>query len=112
MPQELTFSIEDPTSTQEIWKVLTNGSTDLDVEEGGVVVLADAPVGQVSINLPAAADNVDRMITVKKTDSTSNRVLVAPDGSDTIDGETIGYYLSAQYQSVTIISNGANWFVL
>jgi hypothetical protein len=78
---------------------------------GGVVVLADAPVGQVSIHLPAVADNVDRMITVKKIDSTSNGVVLNPNASETIDGSTTKT-LAVQYASLTIISDGDEWHIL
>ena len=111
MPQTVTASITDPSETQEIWKILENNSTNLTVSEGGVVVVADALVGQVSINLPAAADNVDRVIMVKKVDGTSNNVVVDPNGSETIDGAT-SYTLSTQYQAVSIISDGTEWHIV
>lgn len=111
MPQDLQFEITDPTELQEIWDILYNSSTDLTVDVAGVVVLADAPAGQVSINLPAAGGNVDRMITVKKIDSTSNGVVINPNGSETIDGSTTKT-LSVQYASLTIISDGDEWHIL
>ncbi len=111
MPQELTATITDPSATQEIWKTIYNSSVDLTVTEGGVVVLADAPVGQVSINLPAAASNKDRMITVKKIDSTSNSVVLNPDGSETIDGATTKT-ITVQYASLTVLSDGDEWHIL
>jgi uncharacterized membrane protein len=109
MPQDLQFTIGE--STQEIWEIFTNSSTDFTVEGAGVVVLADAPVGQVSIHLPACAVNVDRMITVKKIDSTTNSVVINPNGSETIDGSTTKT-LTVQYASLTIISDGTEWHIL
>jgi len=109
MPQNVEFTITE--ATREIWEVLTNSSVDFTVETGGVVVLADAPVGQVSINLPPVADNVDRMITVKKIDSTSNGVVLNPNASETIDGSTTKT-ISVQYASLTVLSDGTEWHIL
>lgn len=111
MPQSVTYVTTDPAATQEVWKVLNNGSTDLTVETGGVVVLASASVGAVTISLPPADENEDRMITVKKTDSTSNFVTIDPDGSETIDGDTFKR-LTVEGASLTIISDGTEWHIL
>lgn len=111
MPQTLTFTITTDDDNEE-WTVVSNGSTDLTVPIGKTVVLASASVGQVSINLPSAATpNKDRVILVKKTDSTSNRVLINPAGSETVDGDLF-YYLTSQYQSVTLVSDGSNWNIV
>ena len=111
MPQTLTYEIITADQNEE-WVVVSNDSTDLTLSLGKTVVLASASVGQVSINLATAAEpNKNRVVIVKKTDGTSNRVLVNPNGSETIDGETL-YYLTTQYQSVTIVSDGSNWFIV
>ena len=111
MPQTLTYSITTSSDNEE-WTVVSNGSTDLDIPLGKTVVLASASVGQVSMNLPSAAGaNKDRVIIIKKMDGTTNRVAVNPDGSETIDGSTI-YYLTTQYQSVTLVSDGSNWNIV
>jgi len=111
MPQDLTFSITTSDSNEE-WGVVSNGSVDYTVALGVSVVLASASVGQVSINLPdAAGDNVNRMITVKKTDATANNVVINPDGADTIDGAS-SVSITTQYAAVMLISDGSNWSVL
>lgn len=111
MPQTLTISITSASDNEE-WTVIENGSTDLTIPIGKTVVLASASVSQVSINLPdAAASNADRVIIIKKMDATTNRVRINPDGSDTIDGQS-DYYLTAQYQSVTLVSDGTNWNIV
>jgi len=108
MPQDLQYTVGEP--SQEIWKILYNSSTDLTVTEGGVVVLADAPVGVVTINLPAAADNVDRVIIVKVIDATNN-VTIDGNGSETIDGATTKT-LTTLYEVARMISDGDEWHVL
>jgi hypothetical protein len=111
MPQTLIYTVDDPTATQEIWKTLYNNSTDLTVTEGGVVVIADAPVGPVTIHLPAVSGSLDRIICVKKVDVSANAVTLNPNASETIDGATT-YPLSTQYDSVTVICDGDEWHVI
>ncbi len=72
------------------------------------VVTADASGGAFTIAVPTAAGITGRRYTIKKTDSSPNVVTVDPAGAETIDGSST-YGLARQYQSVSIISNGANW---
>ena len=51
------------------------------------------------------------MLTYKKTDASGNAVTIAPDGSETIDGQA-SVQLTVPYQSVQVATNGANWFLL
>lgn len=112
MPQTLTYSITDPSDSNEEWSVVTNGSVDLTVSNGQTVVLASAPTGLVTITLPdAAGDNANRVIIVKKMDATANGVYIATTGGDTIDGAS-GYTISTQYASVTLVSDGSNWNIV
>ena len=76
----------------------------------GECVLVDATAGAVTITLPAVAYGL-REIRVKKTDSSANAVSVARAGTATIDGAT-SYSLATQYKSVTVVSDGTNWFVI
>jgi hypothetical protein len=65
-----------------------------------------------TVTLPTVADNDGRIVTVKKVDSDVGNVIVASEGSETIDGSTSDTILSGQYDSVTLQSNGAQWLVL
>jgi hypothetical protein len=47
---------------------------------------------------------------VKKSDSSSDTVTVARAGSATIDGQT-SVALGSQYEAVSFVSNGTNWFL-
>ena len=76
----------------------------------GDVVLADGTSGAFTVTLPTAAGNKDGIITVKKIDNINN-ITIDGNGSETIDGATT-VVLSTQYDSVTMISNGSNWFVI
>jgi predicted RecA/RadA family phage recombinase len=75
-------------------------------------VLVDATAGAVVITLPTAASalagGIGRVYNVKKTDVSANTVTVDGNASETIDGATT-QVLTAQYQSMTIQSNGTTW---
>lgn len=76
----------------------------------GECILVDATAGAVTITLPTAAVGY-APISVKKTDGSANAVTVQRAGAATIDGATT-YVLSAQYDSVQVIADGANWSVI
>jgi hypothetical protein len=50
-------------------------------------------------------------VTVVKVDSGAGTVRVTGDGSETVDGAAYAA-LSSQYDSVTVVSNGTEWFTI
>ena len=76
------------------------------------VITGDASGGAFTVTLPPAATAGDGFkVTVKKIDSSTNAVTIDGDASETIDGQAT-YALSAQYDSVTILSDGSNWLTI
>ena len=75
------------------------------------VILVDATSGEVTLTLPTVATSVGVKLDVKKIDSTENNVIIDGSGSETIDGVTT-QTLSSQYENLTIVSNGTEWFIL
>jgi hypothetical protein len=73
------------------------------------VILCDATSGAITVNLPDAI--AGRIYTIKKTDASVNTVTIDGDGADTIDGVATKV-LVYQNDSVTVVSNGTNWFIL
>lgn len=68
--------------------------------------------GDITITLPAVANSTDRVYNVKKTGATDvdDEVVITPtDG--TIDGAAT-LTLNYQYESVTLVCDGSNWFVV
>lgn len=61
-----------------------------------------------TITLPTAADNTDRVITIKKIDSGAGTVIADGEGSETIDGATT-LVLPSQYNTITLVCNGTGW---
>lgn len=75
------------------------------------VILVDASGGAVTITLPAAADRTGKQYDIKKIDSSGNAVTIDGDGSETID-DSLTNIIGAQYNSVTIVSDGTEWWII
>jgi hypothetical protein len=91
--------------------VTATSASSLTLGVSNSVVLVDATDGTRTINLPTAVGNAGREYTIKKVDSSVNAVAVTGNSSQTVDGAT-PYNLTAQYQFVRIVSDGANWMVI
>ena len=81
------------------------------VVSGDYLIVADAAGGAITMTLPPAALVPGRIYTFKRINSGANAVIVDPSGAETIDGAAT-YTLSAQWNSVTIMSNGTAWFII
>ena len=86
----------------------TAGTTNLDLSHS--VHLVNATGGAITIALPAAASAAGAEITVKKVDNTGNIITVAEQGGGAgPDGGNL--LLGGKGDFVTVISNGAGWYV-
>lgn len=74
-------------------------------------VLVDASGGSRTVNLPAASGSTGKVFIIKKTDSSSNNVVIDPNASETIDGSST-FTFNAQYRAVTIQCDGSNWHII
>lgn len=75
------------------------------------VVLWDASSGAKVVDLPPAASNLNTSIVVKKTDNSVNAITINGDGAETIDGSP-SINLTSFNESVTLICDGSNWFII
>jgi len=75
------------------------------------VILYNAVGGNSSVVLPAAASFPNRVVTVKKTDSSAYIVTITVVAGGSIDDTTF-YVLALQNQAVSFISNGTQWWVI
>ena len=68
--------------------------------------------GAVTAQLPPAnaAKAIGRTITIKKTDGSGNAVTVTEQGGAGPDQSSQA--LSSQYKAITVLSNGAQWYIL
>jgi hypothetical protein len=86
-------------------------ATSTSLTEADYTVLVNAASGAISVTLPVASTVPRRIYDVKKIDSSAHYVTIVASGSDTIDGAAT-FPIGVQYQSNTVQSNGADWFVL
>tara|TARA_R110000868_G_scaffold62962_3_gene189957 strand:- start:10856 stop:12025 length:1170 start_codon:yes stop_codon:yes gene_type:complete len=73
-------------------------------------IFCDATSGAITVNLPAAASSTGKVLTIKKTDSSTNAITLDGNASETIDGATTTT-LNTQYESVKIVCDGSNWYI-
>lgn len=101
----------------------------LDAMNGIVTVVADYDLGSGSnefvrtvivnnaalatIDLPAASGRDGVTYNIKKVSATGGgrNVVIDGNGAETIDGATT-FTLNAQHESVTIVSDGSNWWIV
>ena len=75
------------------------------------LILADATSAGITVTLRTAVGCLGHRVTIKKTDSTENAVILDGSGSQTIDGELL-WTLSVPYECITIVSDNSNWKIV
>lgn len=88
---------------------VTSVSANITLDNTESYVNVDASGASRNVTLPTAVGIKGTMYSVKKTDSSVNTVTLLPNGSETIDG-SVSVVLSYQYETVTVISDGTNWY--
>lgn len=88
----------------------TNGTYDIDMAVDAYLISSWG--GDVTARLPPAnaVEAIGRTITIKKTDSSGNSVIVTEQGGNGPDNSA--QPLNTQYNAITVISNGAAWYVV
>lgn len=89
---------------------VTSTSSDYTLTTSVDVLLVNASGATKTAFLFAASGNSGIEVVVKKTDSSSNPVIIDGSGAETIDGATT-YSLTVQYESVRLICDGSNWHI-
>ncbi|MCI0330834.1 MAG: hypothetical protein L0196_07775 [candidate division Zixibacteria bacterium] len=92
---------------------ITNTTSNLTLTGEHSVILCSLVSSSITIDLPSAVGIAGRQYTVKYLPPTLplNGVTIDPFGSETIDGAG-NYVLSTANEFVTIVSDGANWWVI
>ena len=89
-------------------KTVVTDTADETLLDGEDVCLADATAGNMTITLPGVDSG--RQVTVKKTDSSANTVTVTG-ATGNIDGAA-NVILYSENESVTLVCDATNWFVI
>lgn len=92
--------------------LVTSANSPFTVDDQDRLVICDASSGDLFVNLPPSTPlNRGLHITIKKLDSSSNICTILPDGLETLDFAT-EFVLTERLQSVVVITDGSNWFIL
>ena len=69
--------------------------------------------GALVINLPQASNVTGRIYVIKKISATAGTITITPNsGTETIDGASTNTFITNQWQSVMLQSNGSTWVIL
>lgn len=80
-----------------------------------VLVDNTADTVDITITLPASHSAGDTVVVKDvggNAQSGTNQILIATSDADTIDGSASDFELTVDYQSVTLVSDGTNWFLV
>lgn len=110
--QDLAYFTDIPSVPTQfnIWPYVAKTTTYTTTATDGFI-RADATSASFTITLITAVGNTGLIQVFKKIDATNNTVTIDASSTQTIDG-ALTYVLSAEDQSCTIISDGANWHVI
>lgn len=77
---------------------------------GDQVIFASASAGAFTVTLPPATNSTNQVITVYKSDSSTQVVTVRANGTDFINGTTQQFVLNAIGQSGEVVSGAGGWW--
>lgn len=103
------FNLTDATNYKAASLVRTTAAVSTTSTLSNDVNLCSGGAGGITVTLPSVADG--KMISIKKVDSAAGTVTIQRGGTANIDGATTKalYY---QYESMTLVSDGTDWFIV
>ena len=102
------------TPTAALLNVVTVTGSNYNVLPSNDVILVYNSGFNVNITLPSAALNTGKRFDIKKVDD-GNVVRIKGQSGQTIDGVDIfsgSWDILVQYECITVVSDGANWFII
>ena len=75
------------------------------------IILVNAAVGIVNLELPSVLTSLDHEFVIKKIDSSANVVNLNTYNTDAIEGTT-QLILTSQWEVLRVVSNGTSWYVI
>ena len=99
--------------TRQLWvrPLVTEVTTTYTAQNIEEHILADATGGAFTITMPTASGREGYVYTVKKTDSSANAVKVDGLVDETIDGDA-DFDLEFQDETITLVSDGSDWWII
>jgi len=87
---------------------VTSITADYTVLDTDAIILANATAGQITVTLPTAVGIEGRVYMIKKTDTSSYKVIIEGNGTETINDE-YNQELLFEGDAPQLFSDGANW---
>ena len=76
------------------------------------IIVCNGTGGIFTVSLPSVASSIGKTFTIKKIDSSFNKITIATDGSDTIGASLTSMKLCTINESITISPFGGRWYVI
>jgi hypothetical protein len=81
------------------------------VAASDTIIFCNATGGNMTVTLPSAASHTGRNLTVKRINTTANTVTVGS-AAGTIDGAASYIIPGGTLNSITVVSDGTNWYII
>lgn len=94
-----------------IFLIVTSKSATYTLTADDSVILVTTGSSALTMNLPTAVGLTGKRYDIKKIDTGSGTITIQSNGVETIDGE-LTQVVPFQWASLTLISNGAGWFLI
>ena len=86
-------------------------TTNYEIKLSDRVIFGDASAQPIFIDLPSAIGQAGLLFNIKRISSGSNDLFVRALPGETVDGESV-IPLLLQWESMTVVSNGVNWYIM
>jgi len=108
----MAFNVKQQKGIQ-VNSTIVNTTTYTILRTDDILSVAYTTTGAVTITIPTALMKEKKTFTIKDAggDSETNPITIATEGEETIDGGAT-YVINRGYDSITLYSDGNNWFTI
>lgn len=86
-------------------------TTNYDIKTSDRIIFGDASAQPLFLDLPSAVGQAGLLFNIKRVSSGDNDLFVRARPGETLDGES-AISLLLQWESMTVVSNGVNWYIM
>ena len=90
--------------------LITDDDYTISDTNGILLIFVDTGGADRTMTLPTVADNTGRILTFVKVDAGVGKVVLDGEGAETINGAATDNSMASQYDTMTIVSEGSEWF--
>ena len=86
-------------------------TTNYEIKTSDRIIFGDASAQPLFLDLPSAVGQAGLLFNIKRISSGDNDLFVRATPGETLDGES-AVPLLLQWESMTVVSNGVNWYIM